>query len=166
VRNVDKKIVPIIVVIVAALLFPTPHYRIRQEPYVEYETVTKSDLVGLLDCSGTLKDGWLWHWDETNLPADLRILVEISSTEEVQVYMKSVAGEVTRRSGKEHGYTVYASGPSLYVEVKNPSFLGLGLGTSAVISGEISIYHDYTEQVPITKYHTITYTEWLPWWIP
>lgn len=68
--------------------------------------------------------------------------------------IKSVEGTVSNEQKKVHDYTVYANGPSLYVEVKNPTLLGLG--PSAVVSGDIKLYHDYET----------SYIEWLPWWTP
>ena len=86
----------------------------------------------------------------------IRIVVNIESTEDVIVYIKSVEGIICNERGKVHHYTLYASGPSLYVKVENLTIFGLG--PSAVISGDIKIYHDYETQV--------TYVEWLPWWMP
>jgi hypothetical protein len=138
----------IILLIVVVAVFPTPHTRIRTEQ--------RSTLEDWLNCSGTLKDGYYWHWDLTDLPSNVRIVVNIGSTEEVSVYIKSVEGVVSNQQKKVHDYTLYAKGPSLYVKVENPTIFGLG--PSAVVSGEIKVYHDYEAQV--------RYTEWVPWWMP
>ena len=110
----------------------------------------------MLNCSGRLDDGYYWHWDLTDLPSYVRIVVNIGNTEEVRVYIKSVEGEVCNKEGKVHDYTLYAKGPSVSVEVINPTIFGLG--PSAVVSGKIEVYHDYQAQVE--------YTEWVPWWMP
>ncbi|MGQ9469797.1 MAG: hypothetical protein ACUVTD_08290 [Nitrososphaerales archaeon] len=64
----------------------------------------------------------------------------------------------------------------LDVEVYNPS--GIFYNPDAVIGGEIRIYHEYYETVPVTKYRTETYQSWeivdyitttktemKPWWM-
>jgi len=119
-------------------------------------TEQRSDLERSLDCSGTLQDGYYWHWDLTDLPSNVRIVVNVGSTEEVSVYLKSVEGVVSNQQKKVYDYTLYAKGPSLYVKVENPTIFGLG--PSAVVSGDIKVYYDYEAQVP--------YTEWVPWWMP
>jgi peptide/nickel transport system permease protein len=137
-----------IILVVTLIIFPTPHNRIRNE--------SRSDLEKWLGCYGTLNDNNYWRWNLTNLDANLRIVVNISSIEEVYVYIKSVEGEVSNNLGEVHDYTVNASGPSLYVNIDNPVILGSG--SPAIISGDITIYHDYETQV--------SYTEWLQWWMP
>jgi len=138
----------VLLLIIVVAVFPTPHTRIRMEH--------KSVLLRRLDCSGTLKDGYYWYWDLTDLPPYVRIVVDVGSTEEVRVYIKSVEGVVCDREGKVHDYTLYAKGPSLHVEVINPTTFGLG--SSAVVSGGIEVYHDYEARTE--------YTEWTLWWMP
>ena len=141
-------IVSFVVFLLILAFLPTPHARIKNE--------SKSDLESFLDCSNTIKDNWLIHWDLTDLSDNLKIVVDVGSTEEVKIYVKSVEGTVSNEQGKIHDYTVYGIGPSLYVEIKNPGPI-IGSGPSAVVSGEIRVYHDYEEQV--------SYIEWLPWWM-
>lgn len=163
-RKLIGYLIPIIVVaILLILLIPTPHSRTKQESYTEFETVTKTDLIKTLPCSGTLKDGDRWEWGLTDLPTTLKVIVKLSSTEEVNVVIESVSGVDLSKSGKSHDYSFYSKGPSLKATVTNPTLLGLG--PSAVISGNIEIYHEYQAQVPVTKYRTVPYTEWLPWWM-
>lgn len=69
---------------------------------------------------------------------------------------KFVEGTVSNEQRKTHDCTLHANGPSLYVEVKNPSLLGLG--PSAVVSGDTKIYHDHETQ--------LSFIEWLSWWMP
>jgi len=156
-------IIPIVIVL-AVLVYPTPHNRVKQESYTEYETVTKTDLQETLGCSGTLKDGYRWEWPLTDLPTNLKIVVKISSTVEVRVTIESASGIGYNQESKIQDYTFYTKGPSLKVTVLNPTWFGLG--DSAVVSGDIEIYHEYQAQVPVTKYRSVPYTEWLPWWMP
>lgn len=128
---------------------PTPHARVKNE--------FKSDLTRLLDCSQTIEDNWLVHWDVKDLPDNLRVEVDVAGTEELKIYIQSVAGTVSDERKKVHDYTVNCNGPSLYIEIKNPG-PWIGSGPSSVVSGDIHIYNDYETQV--------TYIEWLPWWMP
>ena len=120
------------------------------------KTEFNSDLLMTLYSSTSLQEGYYRYWELTDLASELKLEVSIDSTEEVIVYIKSTQGVVCNEQQKVHHYSVNCNGPSLYVEVKNPSVLGLG--SSAVISGNIEVFHDYEEQV--------TYNEWLPWWMP
>lgn len=164
-KEILKRIYVILIVIVAIVLmaFPTPHSRTRQESYIEYETVTKTDLEVTYGCSGTLKDGYYWDWSRSDLPSGLKIVVDVSSTETLEIRIKSVSDNVIKTL-KEHYYTVITEGPSLYINIQNPTLLYLG--TTAVISGDIKVYHEYEAQVPVTKYQTVPYEQWLPWWMP
>lgn len=139
----------ILILIAIAIVFPTPHTLMRTE--------ARRDLVKHLDCSGTLKDGYSWHWGLTELPSYVTIIINIRSTEEVRVYIKSVEGIVYDKEGKVHDCLInYVRGPSLYVEIINPTMFGSG--PSAVMSGGIEVCYDHVVQVP--------YTAWLPWWMP
>lgn len=135
------------IIILVAILFPTPRVR------TEYEF--KRDLEGVLDCSWTLADGNYRYWDLTDMPKDLVFEVSITSTEEVTVEIRTASGTLSKKTDKFHNYKVYADGPSLRVSVTNPSVFGLG--ASAVVSGDMDIYHEYEDE--------IRYTEWLPWWM-
>ena len=158
-------IIPIILIIIV-IAFPTPHERMKQESYIVYETVTKTDLYETLVCSNTLQDGYYMHWDLTDLPDlpdNLKIIISVSSTEEIEIYIKSVQDVEYLVDQNKHDRTLFCNGPSLYVEVRNPSLFGLG--KSAIISGDIKIFHQYEVEEPITKYRMVPITEWLPWWM-
>jgi hypothetical protein len=163
-RSSKRYIVIILIAIFVVLAFPTPHSRLKQESYVEYETVTKTDLEETLPCSGTLQDCRYWEWGLTDLPTTLKIVVSLTSTEAVEVKVRSVSRTESDRTSNTHYYTFYANGPSLYVTVTNPGLLCLG--NSAVVSGDIKVYYEYQTQVPVTKYRTVPVTDWLPWWMP
>jgi len=146
-------VIPVIIAVLIILFLPTPHQRTR------YENITKTDLVKFLDCSGTLEGGHSWTWALTDLPSALRVEVNISSTDAVRVYIKTVSGVINDKTQNKHVYTINADGPSMEVKVENP--WGLFYNPTAVISGYIKIYHDYTTQVEV-----VYKTEWLPWWLP
>ncbi len=156
-------VILLVIVAIVVTAFPTPHSRTRQESYIEYETVIKTDLEVNYGSFGTLKDGHYLDWGRSDLPSDLKIVVDVSSTETLEIRIKSVSDNVIKTL-KEHHYTVITEGPSLYFNIQNPTLLYLG--TTAVISGDINIYHEYEAQVPVTKYQTVPYEQWLPWWMP
>lgn len=144
-----------IILLVTAILIclPTSHVRTR------LETVGKSDLLHHLDCSLTLEGGRYIPWHLTDLPDKVRVVVKISSTDDVNVYIKTKSGVVCDKTMKVHDYTLYADGPSMEVKVTNPP--GIFLNPPAVMSGGIEIYHDYQVQVEV-----VYKVEWMPWWMP
>ena len=137
----------VILLVVIVAFFPTPHARIRTE--------FNSNRINTLDCSNILEDGDRMYWDLTNLPSGLKIDVSLDSSEDVIVYLRSTQGVISQKEQMIHHYSVTCVGPSLYIEVKNPTFLGWG--PSAAVSGEIKIFNYQEEQ--------ISYDEWLPWWM-
>lgn len=53
------------------------------------------------------------------------------------------------------------------MKVTNPFFVDDPGAGSAVVGGEIRIYHEYTyESWEIVDYETSTRTEMKPWWMP
>ncbi|MCP8321266.1 MAG: hypothetical protein H3Z52_10070 [archaeon] len=130
-----------------------------------------------LNTDGVLDDGYSWEWNLYDLPDDtLYIIVDISSTENVDVEIKDKTGMIYDYTSKDHYYYAYGVGRVLDVKVENPWFFW---GPSAVVDGEIRIYHEYYETVPVTKYRTETYQSWeivdyetstwtemKPWWMP
>ncbi len=163
-----KKKHVILLVIVAAIFiaftFPTPHARTRQESYTEYETVTKTDQVYSLLCSRTLKDGYSLSMGWTDMQDETKIVVDIQSTEEVRVKLKDITSTFYDSTRKIHDVTFLRSKVSYDISVENPSLFGTG--PSAVMTGSIKAYHIYEAQELITKYRTVPYTKWLPWWMP
>ena len=73
------------IVAIVLVTFPIPHSRTRQESYIEYEAVTKTDLVKTLDCLRTLQDDYTLHDDWTEMPNEAKIVVDIESSEDVKV---------------------------------------------------------------------------------
>ena len=139
-----RKIILIVGIAVAvALLFPTPHVYTVTEPVYGYVTKTARDLVKTLDCDGVLSGGYCWNWDLYDLPdGTLYIVVDVSSTDDVEITIKDKTGVIYDVCSKEQYYHVYGVGPVLEVEVYNPP--GILHNPDAVISGEIKIYHEYT----------------------
>lgn len=156
--------IPIAIVVIIVLVFPTVHPRTRQEPYTVYETVTATDLEATYRCSDILEDRDYWEWSELDLPINLRIEVNVASTEDIYIIIKTATGTISNMTLKKHDYNILAEGPSLYLKVWNPALLGLG--PSAVVSGDIKVYHEYMKEVPVTKNRTVPYEQWLPWWMP
>lgn len=138
----------ITVLVIVLTIIPTPRVRVRNE--------ARNDLEQWLPCWGTLTDGQSWQWNPTTLPSNLRIVVNISSTEYVKVLITNPEGNVYNKLWNMHDCTINASGPYLHVNIENPTLSGSG--ASVVVTGDIRIYHDY--EVPVS------YTEWLPWWMP
>ena len=163
--------------------FPIPHSRTRQESYIEYEAVTKTDLVETLDCSNTLQDDDTLHEDWTEMPNEAKIVVDIESSEYVNVKLTDGhRGVFYTKNKKVHNATFIRSNQFQYLsgyyppydpegtdanfDISITNFQGYGQGDSAVMSGNIEAYRVYEEQFPVTKYRTVPYVQWLPWWMP
>ena len=157
-------VILIVIITIVLMAFPTPHSRTRQESYTEYETVTKTDLVKTLDCSRTLQDGYTRQVGWTDMQDETKIVVDIESTEGVTVELTDASATFYDSNKKVHSVTFTRFSASYDVSVENPSIFGLG--DSAVMTGSIKAYHVYEAQVPVTKYRTVPYEEWLPWWMP
>jgi hypothetical protein len=177
------------IIFTAILLYQTPHtyvvtepvygyvMRTRTVPYTSYESQLRRDLEKTLNTNGVLKGGYKWDWDLYDLSSDtLYIIVDISSTDDVEVIIKDRTGKICDYTSKRHNYHVYGVGPVLDVEVYNP--WGIFYNPDAVVSGNIKIYHEYYKTVPVTKYRTETYESWeivdyktstqtvvKPWWM-
>ena len=130
----------IVTVAIVLVVFPTPRSHIRQ------------DLVKTLDCSRTLQDGYTLPIGWTNMQDETKIVVDIESTESVNVQLKDVSGTFYDSTKKVHSVTFTRFAASYDVSVTNPSLFGLG--DSAVMTGSINAYHVYET------------TDWLPWWMP
>ena len=137
-----KQIYVSLIVIVAILLvvFPTPH------PYL------KEDLVKTVDCSTTLQDGWSISDGWVDMQDLTKIIVDIHSSESVNVVIQSGSTYIYSQSGNTHAYTDTRSENAYVVSVTNPTLLGMG--PSADVTGDIRAYHIYNE------------TQLLPWWMP
>ncbi len=170
------------IVAIVLVTFPIPHARTRQESYIEYETVTTTDLVSNLDCSSTLQDDSTLHGDWTEMPNEAKIVVDIESSEDVKVKLTDGHGVFYDAIKKVHNATFIRSNQFKYGMGSQPPYepegtdatfdesvtnlLHFGQGDSAVMSGSIKAYRVYEEQVPVTKYRTVPYEQWLPWWTP
>jgi len=135
------------ILVIALVVAPTPHVRAKIQP--------QSHVEKWIGCWGTLIDGKSYDWDLTNLSSTVRIVVNVSSTEDVRIRATTLDGEIFNNIRTLHNYTVNATGPYLYISIENPSSPS---GLPAIIAGDIEAYHDYEVQVE--------YTEWLQWWKP
>ena len=129
----------VIVIAIAVGFFPTPHLR------------TKQDLVENLGCTLTLEDGD--HIDQgwVDIQNPIKIIIDIQSTEEVEVELKSVSTTIYFQTGTVHAYTGTSSYASYTVSVTNPTLFATG--SSAYMTGSIKAYHVYEVQ------------QWVPWWM-
>jgi len=160
--------------------FPIPHARTRQESYIEYEAVTKTDFVKTLDCLRTLQDDDTLHGDWTDMPNEAKIVVDIESSEYVNVKLTDRHGVFYSKNKKVHNATFIRSNKSKYgmpyiydpegtdanFDISITNFQGYGQGDSADMMGSIKAYHVHETQKEITKYRTVPYEQWLPWWMP
>jgi ABC-type dipeptide/oligopeptide/nickel transport system permease subunit len=135
------------ILVVALIVVPTPHVRTKTQP--------QSHMEKWIGCWGTLTDGRSYEWNLTNLSSAVRIVVNVSSTEDLRITATTSNGEIFNSIGMLHNYTVNATGPYLHITIENPSSPS---GLPATMAGDISVYHDYEVQVE--------YTEWLEWWKP
>ncbi len=170
------------IVAVVLVTFPIPHSRTRQESYIEYETVTTTDLVSYLDCSNTLQDDDTLHEDWTDMPNEAKIVVDIESSEYVNVKLTDGHGVFYDAFKKVHNATFIRSNQFPYFMGSHPPYepegtdatfdlsvtnlLHFGQGDSAVMTGSIKAYHVHETQEEVTKYRTVPYEQWLPWWMP
>ncbi len=172
------------IVAIVLVTFPIPHARTRQESYIEYETVTKTDFVKTLDCSNTLQDDDTLHGDWTEMPNEAKIVVDIESSEYVNVKLTDGHGGVFYTKNKKvHNATFIRSkkfskygmdshppydpeGTDATFDISITNFQGYGQGDSAVMNGSIKAYHVHETQEGVTKYRTVPYEQWLPWWMP
>jgi hypothetical protein len=164
------------------MTFPIPHSRTRQESYIEYETVTTTDLVSNLDCSSILQDDYTLRGGWTDMPNEAKIVVYIESSEDVKVKLSDGHGVFYDAIKKVHNamfirsniiqylsgyYPPYdPEGTDATIDVSVTNLLHFGQGDSAVMTGSIKAYHVHETQKEITKYRTVPYEQWLPWWIP
>ena len=135
-------LITIIALVVIGVAFPTLHTR------------TVEELVKTLDCNRTLGDGESLSQEWTNMQGKLKIVISISSTEEVQVLISATdpgTFSYTSESQKTHEYQEISSHSTWNVTVWNPTWSGNG--SSAEMSGSIDAYLIETQ-------------EWLPWWMP
>jgi peptide/nickel transport system permease protein len=135
------------ILVIALIVAPTPHVRAKIQPQSHTEK--------WIGCWGTLIDGKSYDWDLTNLSSAIRIVVNVSSTQDVRTTATTSDGEIFNNIGMLHNYTMNATGPYLHISIENPSSPS---GLPATIAGDIEVYHDYEVQVE--------YTEWLEWWKP
>lgn len=137
-----NSIIILIVIVAIALIFvvPTPHVR------------AKEVLVKTFDCSTTLQDGYYITQGWVDLKDKTKVVIDIQSSQSVDVSVKSGTLPVYSQSGAVHAYSFTTSLTSFVFTVTNPTWLGTG--PSAVITGDIKGYHIYNETV------------WLIWWMP
>jgi len=139
--------VAIIILAVALVAIPTPHARTTTETRIHFE--------GWIGCWGTLTDGNTYDWDLANLSVTIRVVVNVSSTEDLRIRITTSEGEISNILRTQHNYTLNATGPYLHASIENPTSQS---GLPAIMSGDIEIRHYYEIQT--------SYIEWLPWWKP
>jgi len=182
-----KRIHVFLVVVVAVVLVGFPTYRsgTREEPYTEYETVTKKDIIKSFDCNQTLTGYQIlqmnWTITGPNLSSETR--GSIQSTENITV--RIVLVECVKPFTSSQNYSLcfnetimndttnfipYGTWEYFYVSademvtrlitIENPN------PVQVIMNGTLGGYHTYEAQVPVTKYRTVKYEQWLPWWMP
>lgn len=130
----------LIILVVAVTFFPTPHLH------------TKQDLVKTLDCSTTLEDGDSISQNWVDMQDQTKIIIDVQSTESVDVALTNGTTIIYSQSGTVHAYTDTHSETAFTVSVTNPTIFGTG--PAANMTGSIEGYHLCEVQ------------EWLPWWMP
>jgi peptide/nickel transport system permease protein len=135
-----------IILIVALATVPTPHIRTYSE--------TRSNLEKWVGCGGALTSGTRHQWESSNLSSSIRIVVNVSSSENTRISVATSEGEIKNSIGTIHDYTLNATGPYIRIDLENPA----SEEQLAIAEGYISVYSDYEAQV--------SYVEWLPWWRP
>ena len=173
----------IVIVAIVLMTFPILHARTRQESYIEYEAVTLTDFVKTLDCLHTLQDDDTLHEDWTDMPNEAKIVIDIESSEYVNVKLTDGHGGVFYTKNKKvHNATFIRSnqfpnfmgsqppydpeGTDANFDISITNFQGYGQGDSADMTGSIKAYRVYEIQEEVTKYRTVPYEQWLPWWMP
>jgi hypothetical protein len=129
----------ILVLVTVIILVPVPRTR-------AYE-----DLVDTYDCTWDLVDGHSLHGGFVNMEDETKIVIDIESTEDVQVEVKDAVDTFYNELAKIHNATYWRTSASYDITITNPSLLGLG--DDAVMSGSIKAY-----QMGAVG-------EWLPWWM-
>ena len=165
-----KRTYLILTVVFTAILigFPTSRSGTRVESYVENETVTKSDIIKTFDCNRTLIAHESLQMNMTMLgPIHSETRGYIQSTENISIEILLLPDKETfyNWTSNFHNITYYFSTSSvetakLVITIENIN--SLQVTTNGVLKG----YSIYNAQVPVTKYRTVEYVQWLPWWMP
>jgi hypothetical protein len=128
-----------VVILIVLILLPTPR------------VTTKSNLTLSQPFLDVIELGHSITHDLSDLRGNSRIIVTISSTENVTAVIASSQGVVYNATGKDHNCTFKISTTSLSISLKNsgPAFVG----RSAIVATSVQVYEDYTVE------------RWLPWWM-
>ncbi len=133
-----------------------------KEYYTVEETVIKSELVKKIDCDFNLGNNKERDWSFTTLGDNLKINVDISSTEIIILKIDSKNGVETNDRDNILLFNKTVEGPSLVVSLYNPWEV---FGEKAELQGSIKIYHEYNATVQTTKYNLVPGKVWTIWWV-
>ena len=191
-----KRRCTILLVVFAVVLvgFPTYHSGTREEPYTEYETVSKSAIIKTFDINQTLAgyQSLQMNWTITGPDESSETRGSIQSTANISVRIVLVECVKLSRASQTYGYSYgdinynYSSNfmPNGTWEIQGPNGTWEYFYSSedemvtrliiienpnpvqVIINGTLGGYHTYQDQFPVTKYRTVKYEQWLPWWMP
>lgn len=140
-KNID--IIMVVVFIAIIVLLPTPHIR------------TVEDFVALIDCQRVLTDGESFQENLTDMLDETRIVINITSSDDVHVLITGTNGSQTfivyNYTTTSHTAQRTRDYRSYNITVLNPT--GVGRGATSV-NGSITVFHVHDVE------------EWLPWWMP
>lgn len=143
-------------------LFPTSHDGLVEEYYKEKELVHRIDLKKTIKCDIKIADNRIKSWSFTNLGETLRVVIDISSTEEIRLKIESKNGIEIENKNKILHYNKTINGPSLVISLYNPLEL---FGRKADLTGSIKIYHEYDKIIEVRKSRIVPGKVWNIWWM-
>ena len=152
----------IVILIILGAMFPIQVDGYVKEYYTLEKIVMKKELKKTIDCDCNIGNNKEKDWSLTDLGENLRIIVDISSTEDIILKVESKNGIEINNRNRIFLYNCTMEGPSLVIELQNPWEM---FGEKAELHGSIKIYHEYYKNVQTTNYTLKPGKVWTIWWM-
>jgi len=153
----------ILALIILIGVFPIQVDGYITEHYTEEEEYLEKEKVVSIDCDFKLTKAGTFEKSYTELGDALRIIVDVASTQNIDLEIQSSEKKEIKKTGKIFNYNITAKGTSLVVILKNPSLPILGY--DANLSGKIEVYHEYITTRNIDKTRQVPGKVLRIWWM-
>lgn len=152
----------ILFILAIIALFPVQVDGLVDERYTETELQHKCILVETINCNMKLSNGKTNSYSFNKLGDNLRVITDISSTEDLRLKIESINKVEINQLKKIILFNTTMTGPSLVIRLENPWEF---FGEEAQVKGSIQIYHEYDEWVEVEKVRQVLGKVWRLWWM-
>ena len=159
----EKHRVKLLLILLIIIVFPIRLDGFKTETYTVEEDVFVRELVENIDCDFKLSKADTFQKVYAELGDDLRVVVEIASTMNIELEIQTREKIDVKETGNFFSYNITLNGPSLIIKLINPTLPIIG--KDAELSGGMTILHEYNTTKSVIKTREVPVKIWKIWWL-